>query len=100
MKKKDLSGAINHMKWSLEMGRAMGDVIKERERQLKKWGKQCHDLSIFLNILMEEVGELSKEVLTDKFKQPQLMAPNLYVEATQVAAVALAIMQRIRTGSA
>lgn len=68
----------------------------ERHRQTAKWGIQAHDLPTYLAILSEEVGELAQEILNDKFDK---RTPNLEVEAVQVAAVALAIVQRIRTGA-
>lgn len=66
---------------------AMDDVHRERIAQCYKWGKQTHDDLRWLGILMEEVGELSKEIIEgkpDKVRQSELV---------QVAAVAVAWLE-------
>lgn len=37
-------------------------VMAERRRQDEKWGKQHHDPTVWMAILMEEVGEAAAEV--------------------------------------
>jgi len=75
---------------------ALEDVRQERYRQLGKWGDQDHDSHTWLVILMEEVGEAAKTILTDvpdyeltenidKFRE----------ELIQVAAVAVAAAECI-----
>jgi len=41
-------------------------VVTERVRQDIKWGEQNHNPFVWMNILMEEVGEASKAILEDK----------------------------------
>lgn len=41
---------------------AINSVIKELERQDKKWGEQNHHPSIWLGILGEEFGELAQAI--------------------------------------
>jgi len=87
---------------------ALSDVLAERKAQDAKWGEQNHDMFTWVTILMEEVGEFCKEVLTLKFHQGSTdgqcgsteeflehIAKCARVEAVQVAAVALAIVECI-----
>ena len=61
---------------------AMDVVHRERQNQVKKWGNQVrHPDLLWLGILMEEVGELSKELIETK---------EILEELVQVAAVAVA----------
>lgn len=91
-----MSQLIPKEAWKEDVQAVIRDVQDERLRQFEKWGYQAHDLPTYLTILAEEVGELSEEILKDKFDQ---RTDSLYVEATHVAAVALAIMQRIKIGA-
>lgn len=75
------------------------EVALERRAQLGKWGPQAHSPEVWLAILTEEVGELSADILKTKF-EGVLHAPKLQREATQIAAVAQAIVQCLRYGSA
>ncbi len=45
------------------MKRVIEDVKGERKRQDEKWGEQNHGPSRWSDILMEEVGEVSKAIL-------------------------------------
>lgn len=76
---------------------AMADVLEERARQFEKWGEQNHKLSLFHAILSEEVGGLAAEILELELNENQ--TDNLRVEAVQVAAVALQIIERIDRGT-
>ncbi len=71
-----------------------GDVIREGDRQIEKWGEQCHDISWWLAFLTEEVGELSEAAAETHFR----FAPerNIYDEAIQVATLALKIASMVR----
>ena len=61
-------------------------VLNERKNQDIKWGKQNHVPHTWLVILMEEVGEMAKEIQEKK--------PALYrEELIQVAAVAMAALE-------
>lgn len=71
---------------------ALARVLAERERQDSKWGVQNHDFDRWLDILLEEVGEASKDRLEgiDEFE-----------ESVQVAAVLIAWVEcRYRHGQA
>lgn len=74
------------------MKRALRSTINERMSQEEKWGQQNHSPEKWLLILMEEVGEFSKEALDTP---PHLGGknPNLRAELVQVAAVALAMLE-------
>ncbi len=43
--------------WALE------EIIRERERQEKKWGRQKHENRTWLTIASEEFGEVAKAML-------------------------------------
>lgn len=82
---------------------AVRNVLDERRRQVDKWGPQeeggargaqCgRSLVEYHVILSEEVGELAEAVLHDRFGGPA--AAELYKEAVQTAAVALAIVEAL-----
>lgn len=74
-----------------EMTTALGSILDERLAQDTKWGEQNHDPFTWLAILSEEVGEFSQAALENQFGGPA--GKNLRVEAVQVAAVALAIVE-------
>ena len=63
-----------------------GDIADERASQDRKWGEQTHSNDRWLTVLMEEVGEMSKENLEGR--------PDRYrAELVQVAAVACAMLE-------
>jgi NTP pyrophosphatase (non-canonical NTP hydrolase) len=64
-------------------------IDSERIAQDQKWREQNHNDLRWLAILMEEVGELSKEILEGK---SSLKAAN---ELVQVAAVTIAWLEAI-----
>ena len=80
-------------------------VQRERSRQDKKWGEQNHNVVEWIAILMEEIGEASKEAvdfhfgykpktgLTDVVQSIRIN--NLKKELIQSAAVAIAIVESI-----
>ena len=70
---------------------AIKDILEERRGQDRVWGQQNHSPEIWLSILMEEVGELSQEMLNRRFDNSA--TPNLQVEMMQVAAVAVAMLE-------
>jgi len=57
----------------------------------EKWGEQNHDPFLYLNVLMEEVGECSQAALQARFEGGD--ESRIREEAVQVAAVALAIVE-------
>ncbi|MGE7650508.1 hypothetical protein ACQKM1_22435 [Peribacillus frigoritolerans] len=72
------------------------DVLIERFRQNKKWGLQRHDMGTWLQILIEEVGEVAQAMQKEKGWGKETDASDLYVELTHVAAVASAIAEQVR----
>lgn len=76
---------------------AIQDVLRERGNQQRKWGEQNHEMSIWLEILHEETGELCEADLHAKFGGPK--RNNVFNEAVQVAAVALQIVEFLRRQS-
>lgn len=48
--------------------RVMGQIKQERERQNEKWGDQDHTDEMWLAILIEEVGEVAKELVQTRQK--------------------------------
>lgn len=78
---------------------ALDEVKSERRRQDEKWGPQSHGLSVWMMVLSEEVGEVAERVLTLRATQGDRarldVAVALQHEATQVAAVAVAMLERI-----
>lgn len=79
--------------------KARGDIDAERDEQDVMWGDQTHDPAYWLAILGKQVGQLGTEVLNFKWAAPEAKSTDrMYREATQVAAVALAMMEAIIDG--
>ena len=76
------------MTMTYQLNGILDDIVLERSRQDAKWGVQNHDLSKWLLILMEEVGELAQALLEEN--------PHWEEEAIQVAAVIVAMIQCYR----
>jgi hypothetical protein len=84
---------------------ALIDVIAERGKQDAKWGVQDHEITMWLTILMEEVGEAAKDILDSRHggsTDGQCGSQEEYrqhkqacyrAEMVQVAAVALAMIE-------
>lgn len=70
------------------LGKVFSVIRDKRLRRDKKWGEQNHHNLCWLAILVEEVGELSKQLI----EQPDLV-PLDKAELVQVAAVAVAWLQ-------
>ncbi len=81
---------------------AIADVTKERIRQDRKFGPQRHHPAEWMVILGEEYGAACKEACqtidAPLVKAKGLDEERLYRELTEVAAVAVAIMEQIREG--
>lgn len=77
---------------------AMEDVLEERHRQDRKWGKQDHPPEWWLVILGEEYGEACQAALADMFTRNRCTGEKrsgeYRKELVQVAAVALAAIER------
>lgn len=93
------------MKWALLWGgeatlSALGAVCYERNRQDEKWGVQNHDPFLWLGILMEEVGEVARDLIEmDAFNRPEQFE-KYRSELIQVAAVAVAAVECLDRGRA
>lgn len=72
---------------------ALEDVLKEREKQEKKWGEQNHNPYIYYAILGEEFGELGQSILQTQFGGEHGGWENVRKEAIHTAAVALAVIE-------
>jgi NTP pyrophosphatase (non-canonical NTP hydrolase) len=72
----------------------LADAVFEKARQIEKWGLQSHQISDWLAILGEEVGECSKAYLEYKFNGDR--RKELYKELIQTATVALNIADALR----
>lgn len=88
-----------------DMEDILGEVKTERIRQDNKWGEQNHDLNVWLTVLMEEVGEVARNILEARFMAKDGMpgAFELYIqdlrkELIEVAAVAVATVEYIDRG--
>lgn len=68
-------------------------VREERRRQFEKWGKQDHTLFVWMNILMEEVGEAAQASLHEIFGGKA--KGTFGIEIVHVAAVAVQIIEWI-----
>lgn len=71
------------------------EIRQERDRQVKKWGKQDHDEGIWLAILTEEVGEVAQAIQKGMPSEKKTDASNLKEELIQVAAVCAAFHEYI-----
>jgi NTP pyrophosphatase (non-canonical NTP hydrolase) len=74
----------------------LSDVDSERIRQDGKWGKQRHELGTWLQILIEEVGEVAQAMQKTKGWGKDSDANDLYKELIHVAAVAVAVAEQVR----
>jgi len=70
------------------------DIWNERNRQDEIWGPQDHTLPEWLAILIEEVGELAAAILGHHFGNEDHIELYWRKEATQVAAVAVSILEQ------
>jgi NTP pyrophosphatase (non-canonical NTP hydrolase) len=73
-------------------------VVKERQRQIAKFGDQGHTDDIWFLILSEEVGEVAQARLHDLYGGRA--SGTLKEELTQVAAVALAWLEHLERKAA
>ena len=67
----------------------IGLILKERQKQDKKWGEQNHDVYKWLAILGEEVGEANKAALEDS-------RSDLISELIQIGAVTVAMIESLK----
>ena len=80
---------------------AVLSVLEARDKQDAKWGQQNHGNLYWIGILMEEVGELAKEVANEylsTYGLPQSLEHNLlYQMACQIAETGLRAKTVIET---
>ena len=74
------------------MKEIIDELIHERSNQDKKWGEQNHNQFEWLAILMEEIGEASKELIDSKCNHTNLLI-NYRKELIQVGAVVIAMIE-------
>ena len=74
---------------------ALDSVGQERYRQEAKWGVQRHDMTVWLTVLSEEVGELSQAILRYREVMTDQRRDAIRAEAVQVAAVAVAMIEHL-----
>ena len=67
------------------------DILDERGRQDKKWGEQNHIPLVWLAILGEEAGEVSKAIIENLFGNVELC--EYREELIHVAAVAMGAIE-------
>ena len=70
-------------------------IDKEMERQIEKWGEQNHHPLVYMNILMEEVGEVSQAILQTEFEEGKKNWHDVREELVQVAAVAMSMIDSL-----
>lgn len=70
----------------------LNEVLKERERQDAKWGEQNHGPLLWLAILGEEFGEVSKAAL-EAVVMGDPTFKNYREELIQLAAVAVSMIE-------
>lgn len=73
------------------------EIRAELDRQDEKWGEQNHDDGIWALILGEEFGEACMAALEYEFGDSEDPTKHLEEELIQVAAVAIAWVENIRS---
>ncbi len=68
-------------------------VRLERAKQEQKWDEQNHKPSIWLAILIEEVGEISSGIIATEWKPEMQKRKDIGHEIVQVAAVCKAMYE-------
>jgi NTP pyrophosphatase (non-canonical NTP hydrolase) len=72
------------------------DVYTERARQNRLYGQQHHDNGTWLQILIEEVGEVAQAMQQGGTASKETDADDLYTELIHVAAVASAMAEQVK----
>ncbi len=73
--------------------KVLEEIAKERSRQDHKWGEQNHDPFVWIGILIEEVGEVSRAAVEARFNYDTAHVEQYRKELTHVAAVAAAMIE-------
>lgn len=77
--------------------KVFSDVANEISRQRQKWGIQDHHPQMWMNILMEEVGEASQAMMEAHFRGGN--KGDYQKELVQVAAVAISAIENYWRGN-
>jgi NTP pyrophosphatase (non-canonical NTP hydrolase) len=75
------------------------EVFDERLRQDAKWGEQNHTPVEYFAVLAEEVGEVAKDAVENRFNPDEGSVANMRAELIQVAAVAVAMVESLDRGN-
>ena len=75
--------------------KVLDEVLHERRRQEALFGEQNHELPVYLSLLVEEVGEVGRAVNEITHKDSDTGLADAREELVQVAALAVAIVERI-----
>ncbi len=76
-----------------EKKKIIDDVLAERKRQDKKWGKQNHNAYVWASIIGEEYGEMCQAINEFGFNPTPENARNIYTEAIQTIASCVAMLE-------
>ena len=71
-------------------------ILKEQERQVKKWGVQNHHPHKYLSILTEEVGEVAEAILKTEEEGQTMTWYDVMKELIEVQAVAQSMIESIK----
>lgn len=100
VRKDNAADQLGKLVQAIGVNDAIQSIIAERLRQDAKWGEQNHEPQYWMGLLMEEVGELAQAVNETVFDNgPEERKKggyyNMRQEAIQVAAVAVAFVERL-----
>ena len=84
------------MRFSDSQTKIILDIVAERKRQDKLYGKQRHIDGVWLQIFIEEVGEMAQAMQANKPWGKPTDENNLYEEVIQAAAVLVAFAEHLR----
>lgn len=93
----------------IQTSKVLLEVADERTKQYNKWGQQDHNLTTWIAILTEEVGEASKEAVDyccdnppskeERLESPKTIQYNRLIryrkELIQTAAVAVQMIESL-----
>lgn len=88
----DLEARVIKEKRSILRDKIINDLLMERVKQDSKWGIQKHSPETWMTILMEEIGEISKEVVELKFGH-KFDSSNYRNEMIQACALLIAMIE-------
>lgn len=95
-----MTGTLHRASTTYATFEALEAVARERERQDARWGRQAHAPAAWVAILVEEVGEVAKEVAENVAGDKPLDVTAYVAELAHVAAVAVAAIEACKHGAA